>query len=206
MTVGRARIVKGPVPRVSSTRTQKLAVRIPSVVFDAKVEAQTILAEARTTAEAIRREAREGAAKQVHEAVTEAREAELARVAAELVNVHLEIERKLETELDHTVELARLLAERVVGEAIRVEPERIAAIAAEALKETRGARRVRIETSPADEPALRAILAHEGLEIVPNAELSRGSLIVQTEIGRVDARLEPQLARLAAAMREGLRG
>ncbi len=101
-----------------------------------------------------------------------------------------------------------LLAERLIGEAIRVEPARIAELASAALQETRGGRTVRIEANPDDVAAL-ATAAFGSVEhvadIQPDPTLPRGSLIVHTDLGRIDARLEPQLARLAVALREALR-
>ena len=55
----------------------------------------------------------------------EARETELARLAAEVIVVRSGAERRAERELDRTIELAVLLAERLVGEAIAVEPARV---------------------------------------------------------------------------------
>ena len=68
---------------------------------------------------------------------------------------------------------------------------------------------MRIEACPDDVAALGELLASLGegvATIEPSAELSRGSLVVHTELGRVDARLTPQLSRLAEALREVLRG
>lgn len=205
MTLERARIVKGPVDAGASTVVHARAARIiPKVVVDAKAEAERISIEAKQRAEAIEREAREGAAAHAHAAAEEARQKAIAAIAAELVVVRSALDRKLETELDRTVDLARVIAERIVGEALRVEPERIAAIATSALEAARGAKRIRIESSADDLPALRALLPDPNIEIAVNAELGRGSLVVQTDLGRIDARLEPQLAHLAKALREAL--
>jgi flagellar biosynthesis/type III secretory pathway protein FliH len=66
---------------------------------------------------------------------------------------------------------------------------------------------VRIEACPEDIPALRDALGAvaEDAEVEADAGLPRGSLVVHTELGHVDARLAPQLARLAEALREALR-
>jgi flagellar biosynthesis/type III secretory pathway protein FliH len=132
----------------------------------------------------------------------------MARLTAELLTLRMAQEARAEHELDRTIDIARLLAERLVGEAIRVEPERIAALAHDALRETRGARNIRIEACPDDVDALARVLHEAGVhvsEVAPNAELARGSLVVQTELGKIDARLTPQLSRLAEALREALR-
>ena len=95
-----------------------------------------------------------------------------------------------------------------MGEALALEPARIGVLATTALRETRGARRVRIEACVDDVPALQGMLADlgEGIATVePSGDLARGSLVVHTELGRIDARLGPQLTRLAEALREALR-
>jgi len=113
-----------------------------------------------------------------------------------------------ERELDHTLQLATALAERLIGEALQIDPTRVGALAVDALRETRGARQLRVEACPLDLPVLQELLASLGEGVAtlePSNELSRGSLIVHTELGRVDARLAPQLGRLAEALREVLR-
>jgi flagellar biosynthesis/type III secretory pathway protein FliH len=221
MTVERARVIKGAQgagpSHTSVTVAQDSAVaarlavatRIPAVVVDAHAEAARIVGEARTKADAILAEATANASVMAEKVSREARESELARLAAEVIAVRAGAERRAERELDRTIELAVLLAERLVGEAIAVEPARVTAIAEGALRETRGARQLRIEACPGDVAALNDLLAALGegvASIEENSELSRGSLVVHTELGRVDARLTPQLSRLAEALREVLRG
>lgn len=207
MTLGRARVIKAysTAPGADALRDPSIhgarppmARRIPAAVIDAKAEAGRIVEAARGSA-----------AEVASEAAKEAREREVARVAAELVALRITEEARATREIDRTIAIATLLAERIVGEALVLDPARIGALAVEALKETRGARKIRIESSPADVDALERILAELAptvgasvIAVEPNAELARGSLVVHTELGRVDARLEPQLGRLAEALRE----
>jgi flagellar biosynthesis/type III secretory pathway protein FliH len=216
MSVERARVIKashtsGAVASSSDAEATQLrvATRMPAGVVRAHAEATRIVAEAREKAAAIVAQATASASAMAEQVAREARETELARLAAEVIAVRSGAERRAERELDHTIQVAVLLAERLVGEAIAVEPARLGTLAEGALKETRGARQLRIECSPADVDALGAFLAPLGEGVVAveaNAELSRGSLVVHTELGRVDARLTPQLSRLAEALREVLRG
>jgi type III secretion protein L len=223
MSVERARVVKADAGAQASARARSHALasaeaqpdatqtgrRIPRVVVDAHVVAAKLLADARALANTIVAEATAGATAIAEQVARETREQEIARVAAEVIAVRAGAERRAENELDRTIELAVLLAERLVGEAIAVEPARIAALANGALKETRGARQMRIEACAEDVAALEEVLAALGegvatIEVSP--DLARGSLMVHTELGRVDARLAPQLSRLAEALREVLRG
>lgn len=220
MTVERARVIKAVSTGTASvappdgrsahapSHPQALARRVPREVVDAHAEAERIVSEAQAYATEMVAEATAKVAATVQDAAREAREREIARVAAEVLVARSTEERRAERELDHTVQVAVLLAERLVGEAIAVEPSRVAALAAGALKETRGARQVRVEASAEDVPVLVDLLASlgEGVATVePSHELARGSLVVHTELGRVDARLAPQLSRLAEALREVLK-
>lgn len=213
MTIERARIIKGafanaPTSAAQDTPRVDLARRIPRATVDGVAEAERIVREAKAQAARLLDEARAAVAKVQSEAAIEARRGEIARVAAELVTVRALEEQRRERELDRTVELAVLLAERLVGEALRVDPARIATLASEALRETRGARKLRIEAHPEDVATLTealGLLGAHAAEVLGSEELGRGSLIVQTELGRLDARLEPQLMRLADALKEALR-
>lgn len=210
MTLPRARIVKATAVSSQPAATPRVqerpvARRIPAVVLDAHAEASAVRARAEEDARRILDEARAKVAHLADDAAREAREREVARVTAELLAVRAAEEKRRAGELDRTIAVATALAERVIGEGLRIEPERIGVLATEALREARGARHVRIEASAEDVAPLRdalAVLGAEVAEIVASEELGRGSLVVVTDLGRIDARLTPQLDRLAAALRE----
>jgi flagellar biosynthesis/type III secretory pathway protein FliH len=105
--------------------------------------------------------------------------------------------------------LSVLLAERLLGHALELRPEHVAALARQALVEARGARRATIEAHPLDAEALQRHLVDVGttdavVEVRASAELTRGSLRVHTNLGTLDAKLTPQLERLAKALRDAL--
>jgi type III secretion protein L len=197
MSLARARVIRvedtGALTRVKAPPKRRV---IPAAVFDARLEAERIVDEARARA------ALEGA-----RAREEAREVEIARLAASFVALREREASSLADAQDRIVELAVVLAERVIGEALALEPERVVELARAAIAEARGASRIRIDAHPLDVPALRTMLADVAISatVVSDETLGRGSLIVHTDLGRVDARLEPQLARLAAALKEALR-
>lgn len=213
MTLQRAHVIKAAVsdPDATATRvdvapaaravpTASHARRVAAEILEARGEAERIIARARREADAIVASAAAAAA-------AEAREQEVARLAAGFLALREAEERRAERDVERSVELAVLLAERLVGEALRVEPGRIAELAVAALEEVRGARRVRIEASPDDVSALRDALGAVGriADVQADASLERGSLVVHTELGHVDARLTPQLRRLAEALQEAMR-
>ena len=144
------------------------------------------------------------------QAKVEARAQLEAELSAKFLALHAREERRAELDIDRTVKLAVLLAERLLGTELETRPERIAEMAQAALREARGARRAVIEAAPLDAEALRTNLSQlefppECLEVRSNADLSRGSLSIHTDIGTLDARLNPQLERLAAALHDALK-
>lgn len=225
MTLQRARVMKGAFPVPDAPRNGKLdptrigdlngmargapateptaearARRIAGEILEARAEATRIVEEAREKADALVADAASAAG-------AEARDREVARLAAGFLALRNEEAGRAERDVNRIIELAVLLAERVIGEAIRVEPSRIAELAASAIQEARGARRVRIDACPEDVGPLQEALGAIGqsADVQPDLTLRRGSLVVHTDLGHVDARLEPQLARLAEALREALR-
>lgn len=197
-TLVRARVLKSV--DVAEAHASPRPRRIAAEVLAAREEATRIVAEAR--AEAVR-----AVAGAVEDATREAREAEIAKLAASFLALRHREEAHAAAQKDELVTLATALAERLLGEALRVEPTRIAELAITAMQEARGARQVRIDAAPEDVAPLREALEVLGrtAEVTEDAALARGSLVVHTDIGKIDARLEPQLARLATALREALR-
>ena len=139
----------------------------------------------------------------------EARAEATARVAAHALALSLRDDQALERSQDRVVEVARVLAERLLGEALELEPRRIVAIARRALEEARGARRVTIVAHPDDaaliEEALLTLHAGGAATVLADPERPRGSLRLDTDIGVLDADLAPQLDRLLPKLRESLR-
>ncbi len=166
--------------------------RAAAIVADAEARAKDVLVDA------------------VARATEDARAAEHAKVAALYLALRAAEESRAERDLDRAVSLAALLAERLVGVALEQSPGTITMIARQALAEARGARRAKIAASGLDAGVLAQHLADLGLpsgaiEIEIDETLGRGSLILHTDIGTLDARLTPQLDRLAAALRDALR-
>jgi flagellar biosynthesis/type III secretory pathway protein FliH len=205
--VTHGRVVRGDgttgVPETPRLDAGHAGRRIAREELDARTRAAAILADAAASAKSVLADA-------VERATREARDAEQAKVAAMYLTLRAAEEQRAERDLDRAVELAALLAERMLGIALDKEPATIALIARQALAEARGARRARIEAHPSDAGVLEGHIASLGLppaavEIVTNDALSRGSLVLHTDLGTLDARLAPQLERLAAALRDALR-
>jgi flagellar biosynthesis/type III secretory pathway protein FliH len=213
--VARARIIKAsavqpgvPLFRVRVEATRRIAKEAVDASLLAKRILDRVRAEAKETIEAAQEQAAHAAAL----AAKEARESEVAKLAAGFLALRVEDERRSERDLDRVVALARVLAERLLGEALETDPVRIVALARQALSEARGARRAVIFVSPDDESTLRGHLCvlrpsdrfQDGIDIRIDPHLSRGSLRIHTNMGDLDAQLTPQLDRLAKALRDAL--
>jgi len=178
-------------------------------VLEAAERARALIAAAEARAAKIVGDAEQAAAELRLSAEAEARadaSAKLAARALALRNHELTADARA---LDRSVELARLLAERLLGESLRVAPEQVLALARQALAEARGARRITLVAHPEDAKLLEISLPALGLDqalavIRPDPTRSRGNLRIETEIGVLDAELAPQLDRLSLKLRESL--
>lgn len=105
---------------------------------------------------------------------------------------------------DGLARLAREVAKKVITTEIEARPELIAPIVKEALGHARDATNVRIRVNPFDLAALEekksellaACASIQGVEIVGDDALSRGSTIIETEGGVIDATVETKLDQI----------
>lgn len=179
----------------------------PSVVA-AHDESRAIVARAEQQAAELLAAARAEATDLCARAANEGRAEAAAELAARSV-AFASKERALdERSVDRLVDLARLLAERLLGEALSLDPTRVTALARQALTEAQGARRIEIAAHPEDAPLLAKELDLAGAEaavrIVPDPSRARGHLRFDTELGSLDAELGPQLDRLVKKLRTTL--
>ncbi len=208
--VTRARIVtKVAAPQAPLAPSRTTIERIGRQELAARETALRIASDAERRAQALIEEASARATGVAEAAAREAAEIEHAKLAAQYLLLRAREERAAETELDRSVQLAQVLAERLVGEALRIEPQTIAKLAQQALGEARGARTVHIEAHPDDLGALEHHLSlltiRHVASLKSDATLERGSLRLRTDLGTIDAHIRPQLERLAAALRDALR-
>jgi flagellar biosynthesis/type III secretory pathway protein FliH len=182
---------------------------VPKALVDASAEATRMLAKARVEAQALLAAAERRAADLKLLAEAEARAEASAKLAAHALALATYEAKADERALTRTVELARLLAERLLGASLAIAPEQVVTLARQALAEARGARRLSIVAHPEDATLLSQSLASLGVavetvRVVPDTARPRGSLRIETDIGVLDADLAPQLDRLALRLRETL--
>jgi flagellar biosynthesis/type III secretory pathway protein FliH len=215
----RARIIRAPdTPGTTPTGEERLLSLRPSVAqwrriareeLEARMAGERIVEEARSRAETIASQAREDALGAAEHAVREAREQAEANAAAQWLALRKSDGERLEREGERIIAVAVVLAERLLGAALDLDPARIAHLARTAIAEARGARRITIEAHPLDADSLRrhlqaAQLDAQSVEVRDNLALARGDLRLQTDVGTIDAKLAPRLDRLAAALRDAL--
>ncbi len=179
-------------------------------VLEAHEEARVIVDAAKRAAAQIEADARAEAERSREALRAELRAEGDARIATALLAVRAEDEQRADRDLARLVETAVVLAERLLGEALALEPSLIQAMAQAALTEARGARRVIFEANPLDASALQAQLhalglPSDGVSVESRDDLARGDLVLRTDLGTLDARLKPQLQRLADAVSRAAR-
>lgn len=184
--------------------------RIPADVVDAKARASALLARAGEEAEALR-----AAALAERDAVRAAAEEEgrrvgLAQAAAALAEVAAVRESRLAELAPEVARLGLEVARRLLARELAADRDAVKALAASAVMEARDRAVVTLRVSPSDAPriaeargALAALLRRApGLEVREDAELAPGDVVVETEAGRIDARIEAQLAVLERVVDE----
>ena len=180
----------------------------PLVVSEARAKASAILARAeeqsRAMLDAARAESEELCASVVARAEREANERVVARYAAAIAAV----ERESRASERDIVALALDVARNVLAAEVTSSPAAIESIARRALARVRRARSVVLRVS-ADDLALALEHAREWLapgaepavfEVVQDSTVDRGGVVVECELGRIDARIESQLKAIARAL------
>ena len=172
-------------------------------------ELRTLRKQARDTLDEARREAQliqKRARKQGRvEAMQECME-ELGRARAEYGKLCSRAERDMVT-------LAFQIARRIIGHSIDVQPDVVRDIVGKALTSARGRREIVIYVHPKDYDIVESARQDyardmEGVPVYFEADssLQRGDSVIETESGRIDARLETQLDVLRETLLGGDRG
>jgi type III secretion protein L len=106
------------------------------------------------------------------------------------------------------------VAEKIVGEQLRLHPDTIVEIVREVLKNVRPGKRLAIQVNPSEAQRVRARIDRlkEGvgvsseIEIVATASVPAGGCVIDSELGIIDARLETQLKCLEEILVRGISG
>ena len=188
---------------------------VTAAVLDARTEAEALRAAARTDAEAIGAQARAAHEEAVREGRAQGRAEGAAEIAALLAAARVQAAQLREAATPTAIALATKMAAQIVGRAVTLAPEVMADIAGAALEACRPRGDwVRVRVHPDDAAAVtarRQALAARAptaaaLDIVADETVGRFGCVIETAVGRVDARLETQLAALERALTQDSHG
>jgi flagellar assembly protein FliH len=110
------------------------------------------------------------------------------------------------------VELALMLAEKILGTALDVDPSLVGDLATGALRRVVSHDRIELDVNPEDVDLVRETLASDKnelastrrIDVISERRVARGGCVVRTVDGEIDARVEKQLERAAAILREAV--
>jgi type III secretion protein L len=192
-----------PSPKVLKREVFEAAQEARDVVSIAQERARQIIEEAQREGETIREQARqEGQAQGL---------AEWNRILADAGKRADELTRSWEETM---LRLSVRVAEKIVGEQLRLHPDTIVEIVREVLKNVRPGKHLTIQVNPSDAQRVRAridrlreTLGTRGeIEIVAMASVPAGGCVIDSELGIIDARLETQLKCLEEVLVRGVSG
>jgi flagellar assembly protein FliH len=176
-------------------------------IAEARLEARALLDRARDEAQQILSRAEAAANDLILQQNARARADALCLVVGEALELRKRQAELVNSVLDRSVDFATLLAERLLGEELALAPERVRALARQALTEAAGARHAIVVAHPRDAAELRSGLHSLGslldsIGIEDDDTLARGHIRVETELGVIEADLRGQLTRLATQLRK----
>jgi flagellar biosynthesis/type III secretory pathway protein FliH len=168
--------------------------RAQSVINEAEQKAQAILAQAETEAEQLKTAASEQGFKQGAD--------EAAQKYTAMILEHSKRMDQKEAQVAVQVrQLSLAIAKKIVGKELEFHPDAVVEMAKKHLQSVRQRKEVYLRVAPVDVEQLREhkreLLDQLGrakeIEIRADDALTQGSMIIETDAGTIDARLETQL-------------
>lgn len=187
--------------------------------FEAKSAAQKIIEEAKAQAAEILAQAERDKEDIFAQAQAEGAEAAAAEATGELAKAKMQAGQVLADSEASLVKLALQVAEKIIGEDLKRDPQVVLAICATAIEQVRYAKAMVLRVNPSDGALLREkrprlmerVARTVDIAIKDDPEVEPGGCILQTEFGTVDAQLKTQFEMLRqvlvpdTAKKEGLR-
>jgi flagellar biosynthesis/type III secretory pathway protein FliH len=178
-------------------------------VFDAKLEGDRLVAEAREAAERELQTARDDAERIARKAEAEGRERGLAAVTELLVGARAVAARARAGAEAELRTLAVRIAEKILGRELALDPGAVVDVAAAAMRHAGEPRELVVRCAAEDLEALergkpRLVERCRSAQVarfVADERVPRGGCILETELGVVDARLSTQLDAIERALR-----
>lgn len=210
MTLSRARIVRaGDTTLEANPRTPPSHARVVRrELLEAEEHAERVRARAEAAAEQSRREAAVSNREARELAAAEGYREGLAQAALEVTRSIALEQRDNASQTERIVQLARLLAERILGRALILDDTAVGDMAHALLAEVRGARRITFRCRPDDvanlTQSLAGMAAHADVRVEPAPDLAAGCFELHTDVGTLSGSLGARLDLLAKKLCEGL--
>ena len=181
-------------------------------VYEAAQEARDVIALAQEKARQILEEAE----RERNAVLEQARQQGIAKGLAEwnhiLVQTAQRAEELAKSWEETMLRLSVRVAEKIIGEQLKLHPETVVAIVREALTGVRPGKHLVIQVNEAEAQAVRArvgvlkesLSTGSDVEIVASASVLPGGCVIESELGIVDARLETQLKCLEEVLVRGV--
>ena len=192
----RALFAEEQAPRMIKRRVWRSIRQVHDALSQADAEAKRIVEEAKAEADAIREAAHQDGYQEGLRELTRA-----------LATARDEYTRVMEESEEDMLELAVRMAERIVRRRIELEPATSAEITRGCLELVRDRQQITVFANPEDIPTLEQwreslveVVEARLIHFEPDPGVGRGGCMIETEAGRVDARLEVQLESFKRAL------
>ncbi len=200
---------RAAVQEMSAKMLREAQLKAEEIVRQAEQQAQAVMAQAREQGYAEGRRAGFEAGRGEGQAAGRSEWNEALAVMQRLIEAaHTYREQVIRATEPQIIALVLQIAEKVIGDALAHNPDLVQHVATNALAYVLPQEDLRIHLQPRDAETIRAawaealptVLAGRHWEIVPNADLQPGDVVIEMPSGTVDARLRTQLERTGAAL------
>jgi len=182
---------------------------VEAPVFDAKMEAEKLVADARGEAERILAESYHEADRLRQKAAAEGREKGLQAVTELLVGARAAAARARDQAEGELRTLAVRIAEKILGRELQLRAEAVNDVVTQALHHAGEPRDVVVRVNPADLEAvergkprlMERVHSARAVSFRGDEAVMRGGCVVESELGVVDARLSTQLEAIERALK-----
>lgn len=181
---------------------------VDQIINEAKEEAKNIIAQARQEAESLKNEAqKQGMETGYQEGLTKAKQ-EMEQNLTDSINILAQAEeervRRIASSEGELLKLVTGIVEKIIGTELKSDPEQVISIVREALSKAATANSITVKINPDslqilqdNLPSLQEVFSEpKAVAIEADQTILPGDCFIETEHGKVDARVKSQLERI----------